>query len=147
MKKILFLTTCLFISLYMTAQNRTQPKPGPAPSINIGKPQTFTLPNGLQVLVVENHKLPRVSYTLTLDNMPYVEGAKKGISSLTSSMIGNGTTSIAKEAFNEEIDFLGAEISFLQQRRLGLWFIQICWPYFRAIGRWSLTPYFYPSRF
>lgn len=96
----------------MTAQNRTQPKPGPAPTINIGKPQTFTLPNGLQVLVVENHKLPRVSYTLTLDNMPYVEGEKKGVSSLTSSMIGNGTTSIAKEAFNEEIDFLGAEISF-----------------------------------
>lgn len=112
MKKILFLTTCLFTSLYMTAQNRTQPKPGPAPTINIGKPQTFTLPNGLQVLVVENHKLPRVSYTLTLDNMPYVEGEKKGVSSLTSSMIGNGTTSIAKEAFNEEIDFLGAEISF-----------------------------------
>lgn len=112
MKKILFLTTCLFTSLFMTAQNRTQPKPGPAPTINIGKPQSFTLPNGLQVLVVENHKLPRVSYTLTLDNMPYVEGAKKGVANLTSSMIGNGTTSIAKEAFNEEIDFLGAEISF-----------------------------------
>jgi predicted Zn-dependent peptidase len=112
MKKILFLTTCLFTSLYMTAQNRTQPKPGPSPTLNIGKPQSFELPNGLKVLVVENHKLPRVSFTLTLDNMPYVEGAKKGVSNLTSSMIGNGTTKITKEAFNEEIDFLGADISF-----------------------------------
>jgi predicted Zn-dependent peptidase len=69
--------------------------------------------------MVENHKLPRVSYTLTLDNMPYVEGEKKGVSSLTSSMIGNGTTSIAKEAFNEEIDFLGAEISFYNSGATG----------------------------
>ncbi|MFZ4435457.1 MAG: insulinase family protein [Flavobacterium psychrophilum] len=112
MKKALFLIHCLFISLLMTAQNRIQPKPGPAPTINIGKPQTFELPNGLKVLVVENHKLPRVSYTLTLDNLPYVEGAKKGVSNLTSSMIGNGTEQISKVDFNEEIDFLGADISF-----------------------------------
>jgi hypothetical protein len=25
-------------------------------------------------MVVENHKLPRVSYSLSLDNMPYAEG-------------------------------------------------------------------------
>ncbi|MBC8883518.1 insulinase family protein [Flavobacterium piscinae] len=96
----------------MQAQDRPQPKPGPAPKINIGKPQTFELKNGLKVLVVENNKLPRVSYNLTIDNAPYAEGAKKGVSDLTSDLIGNGTKTISKDAFNEEIDFLGASINF-----------------------------------
>jgi zinc protease len=61
MKKIIILATSLFLSITMQAQDRPQPKPGPAPKINIGKPQTFELKNGLKVLVVENNKLPRVS--------------------------------------------------------------------------------------
>ena len=65
MKKIIVLSS-LFLTLIMQAQDRTQPKPGPAPKINIKKPETFSLPNGLKVLVVENHKLPRVSATLTI---------------------------------------------------------------------------------
>ncbi|MBA4154310.1 MAG: peptidase M16 [Flavobacterium sp.] len=96
----------------MQAQDRPQPKPGPAPKINIGKPQTFELPNGLKVLVVENNKLPRVSYNLSIDNAPYSEGNKKGVSDMTSSMLGNGTKTISKNDFNEEVDFLGASINF-----------------------------------
>lgn len=96
----------------MQAQDRPQPKAGPAPTININKPQSFVLKNGLKVLVVENHKLPRVSFNLTLDNPPYAEGTKKGVSDILGSMIGNGTQNISKNAFNEEIDFLGANINF-----------------------------------
>jgi predicted Zn-dependent peptidase len=111
MKKIIVLSS-LFLTLIMQAQDRTQPKPGPAPKINIKKPETFSLPNGLKVLVVENQKLPRVSYSLTIDNTPYAEGNKKGVDDLTSSLIGNGSTKTAKDTFNEEIDFLGANINF-----------------------------------
>lgn len=96
----------------MQAQDRPQPKPGPAPTININKPQSFVLKNGLKVLVVENHKLPRVSFNLTMDNPPYAEGNKKGVSDILSGMLGNGTQTINKDAFNEEIDFLGADINF-----------------------------------
>lgn len=96
----------------MQAQDRPQPKSGPAPTININKPQSFVLKNGLKVLVVENHKLPRVSFNLTLDNPPYAEGNKKGVSDILSGMLGNGTQTINKDAFNEEIDFLGADINF-----------------------------------
>ena len=102
----------MFLTLTMQAQDRTQPKPGPSPVIKINKPQTFTLPNGLQVMIVENHKLPRVSFSLNIDNSPYSEGAKKGVANLTSSLIGNGSKKISKDAFNEEIDFLGADLSF-----------------------------------
>lgn len=96
----------------MQAQDRPQPKPGPAPVINIGKPQTFELKNGLKVMVVENNKLPRVSYNLTLDNAPYAEGDKKGVADITSALIGSGTKKMSKDVFNEEVDFLGANIGF-----------------------------------
>lgn len=89
-----------------------QPQPGPAPKIELKSPQEFTLKNGMKVMVVENHKLPRVSFSLTIDNKPETEGAKAGVSSLLGGMMGNGTTSISKEKFNEEIDFLGARLSF-----------------------------------
>ena len=111
MKKTLFIVS-LFLTTIMQAQDRPQPKPGPAPVINIGKPQTFELNNGLKVMVVENHKLPRVSFNLSIDNAPYAEGAKKGVADLTSSMIGNGTEKMPKDKFNEEVDFLGANIGF-----------------------------------
>lgn len=112
MKKSLIILSSLFLTITMQAQDRSQPKPGPAPSINIKKPVSFTLPNGLKVLVVEDHKLPRVSFSLQLDNAPYAEGDKKGIDELTGSLIGNGSKTISKDAFNEEIDFLGADINF-----------------------------------
>jgi predicted Zn-dependent peptidase len=111
MKKTLFIVS-LFLTTIMQAQDRPQPKPGPAPVINIGKPQTFELKNGLKVMVVENNKLPRVSFNLSIDNAPYAEGSKKGVANLASVMMGNGTTSMPKDKFNEEVDFLGANIGF-----------------------------------
>ncbi len=115
MKNIVFLISTLFLISTMQAQDRSQPKPGPAPIINLKKPQTFTLTNGLKVMVVENHKLPRISYNLTLDNAPFAEGDKKGVDQLTSSLLGNGSTKTSKDKFNEEVDFLGANIGFSMQ--------------------------------
>ena len=112
MRKSIILLSGLFLTITMQAQDRSQPKPGPAPTINIKKPVSFTLPNGLKVLVVEDHKLPRVSFNLSIDNAPYAEGDKKGVDELTGGLIGNGSMKIAKDAFNEEIDFLGANINF-----------------------------------
>ncbi len=105
----------MFITGIMQAQDRPQPKPGKAPVVNIKKPQTFILSNGLKVMVVENHKLPRVTFNLTLDNPPFAEGNKKGVDDLTSSLIGNGSKKIAKDIFNEEIDFFGANVNFSSQ--------------------------------
>jgi len=89
-----------------------QPEPGPSPKITLEVPGEFELKNGIKVLVVENHKLPRVSYSLRIDNKPITEGKKAGVSSILATMLGNGTTSISKDDFNEEIDFLGANLGF-----------------------------------
>jgi predicted Zn-dependent peptidase len=91
------------------------PKPGPAPEINLEDPQRFELKNGLKVLVVENHKLPRVSIQLRIDNPPVAEGDKSGVASLTGSLLGKGSKTISKDDFNEEIDFLGARMFFSSQ--------------------------------
>lgn len=119
MKKIHTVLILLFLTGIMQAQDRPQPKPGNPPVVNIKKPQTFVLANGMKVLIVENHKLPRVSFNLTLDNAPFIEGNKKGVDELTSSLIGNGTKKTQKEAFNEEIDFYGAQINFTSQGAYG----------------------------
>ena len=63
-------------------------------------------------MVVENHKLPRVSIQLSIDNPPSLEGEKAGVSSLAAGLLGNGSTNISKDAFNEEVDFLGASLNF-----------------------------------
>ncbi len=111
--KITTLIALFLLSLGVTAQiDRTkEPKAGPAPKINLGKPQTFELKNGLKVLVVENHKLPKVTASLILDNGPIFEDDKAGLTSITGGMMGNGTTNIPKDAFVEEVDFLGASLN------------------------------------
>ncbi len=112
MKNLIIAVSALFLSFTMQAQDRPQPKPGPSPKVQVKKPQTFTLNNGLKVLVVENNKLPRVSYSLTIDVAPFAEGSKKGVDDLTGALMGSGTENISKDAFNEEIDFMGADINF-----------------------------------
>ncbi|WP_412986932.1 M16 family metallopeptidase [Pontimicrobium sp. IMCC45349] len=112
--KISAFVLLFLVTLSVTAQvDRTKiPTPGAEPEINIKTPEEFQLKNGLKVLVVENHKLPRVSFSLRIDNGPILSGDKAGVESIVASMLGNGTTSIDKDTFNEEIDFLGANLSF-----------------------------------
>tara|TARA_R110002073_G_scaffold108336_9_gene243621 strand:+ start:51525 stop:53576 length:2052 start_codon:yes stop_codon:yes gene_type:complete len=112
--KILIVVAIFTMSFALNAQvDRTkQPKPGPAPKVKLGKAKKFTLKNGLTVIMVENHKLPRASASLTIDNKPYVEGDKVGVSSMVGSLLGRGTPSITKDDFNERVDFLGANINF-----------------------------------
>ena len=115
MKTKLFAFALLFLmTLGTTAQidRSKQPKAGPEPQISLEVPGEFELKNGLKVLVVENHKLPRVSYSLRIDNKPIATGKKAGVESIIGSMLGNGTTTISKDEFNEEIDFLGARLNF-----------------------------------
>jgi predicted Zn-dependent peptidase len=114
MKKIILslviaLTT---VSLYAQINRTRMPEAGPAPTINLEEPTRFELKNGLTVMVVENHKLPRVSIQLSIDNPPSLEGEKAGVSSLAAGLLGNGSTNISKDAFNEEVDFLGASLNF-----------------------------------
>lgn len=111
--KVVLLVAFVAMSFAVNAQRdlNQQPKPGPAPKIQLGKAQKFKLPNGLQVIMVENHKLPRASASLTIDNKPVFEGEKAGVSGLMGGLLGSGTTNISKDNFNEKVDYLGANVS------------------------------------
>ncbi len=112
---VLLFTLMSSWSLMAQIDRSIQPQPKAAPKIQLEDPQTFTLSNGLKVLVVENHKLPRVRIQLLLDNPPVLEGEKAGVSSLTGALLGKGSSNISKDDYNEEVDFLGATISFSGQ--------------------------------
>ncbi|QNL50493.1 insulinase family protein [Olivibacter sp. SDN3] len=99
-------------SAYAQVDRTKYPEAGPAPQINIGDAETFTLDNGLKVFVVENHKLPRVNFSLVLDRDPLLEGDKAGLTGLVGGMMMGGTATRSKDQLDEEIDMIGGSISF-----------------------------------
>tara|TARA_B100001093_G_scaffold143563_1_gene136115 strand:- start:260 stop:2383 length:2124 start_codon:yes stop_codon:yes gene_type:complete len=111
-KKLIIGLTIIFANSLSAQLDRSiVPESGPTPEIFFGKPQTFILDNGLTVMVVENNKLPRASASLSFDNPLIFEGEIAGVSSILAEMIGNGTQSISKEDFIEEVDFMGASLN------------------------------------
>ncbi len=114
-KQLTYIAASFLISGLITAQKidiNAMPKAGPTPSINIATPKSFKLSNGLTVMIVENHKLPKVNVTLSIDRPPIYEGNIAGVNSIMADQLGNGTTSITKDDFNKRVDFLGATINF-----------------------------------
>ena len=110
-KIIIALVIILSSSANAQIDRSIMPESGPAPEIFFGKPQTFNLDNGLTVMVVENTKLPRASASLSFDNPLIFEGDIAGVSSILAEILGNGTQSISKEDFIEEIDYMGASLN------------------------------------
>ena len=94
----------------MTEDINQMPSPGPAPKITFKKPETFTLNNGMRVILVENHKLPKVTASLRLDNQPISLRNKKGSDELLSGMLGTGSMNVSKDDYNSKIDFYGAQV-------------------------------------
>ena len=68
MKKFTFLLIAICFSLSITAQvDRSKaPGSGPAPRVHIGEYKSFTLDNGLKVLVVANNKIPKINFSLDI---------------------------------------------------------------------------------
>lgn len=87
------------------------PAAGPARPIEIGKSNQFTLANGLKVIVVENHKLPQISYQLTIDRDPILEKEKAGLADLAGGLLESGTTTMTKAEIDEAVDYIGAGLS------------------------------------
>ncbi len=112
MKKIICGTilALLVTGGYAQVDRTKAPPPGPAPKITLGKYESFTLKNGLKVIVVENHKLPKVTYTLVVDADPTLEGNKAGYVSAFGEMLGRGTATRTKAQIDEESDMIGASL-------------------------------------
>ncbi|TBO41962.1 M16 family metallopeptidase [Pedobacter kyonggii] len=114
MKKLFIIAAVSLLAQGISAQTidrSHKPKPGPAPVITVGDPVIYKLANGITVLVVENHKLPKVAASYSIDAGPITEGAKAGVVGLMGSMLNEGTTTKTKAQFDEAVDQLGADVS------------------------------------
>lgn len=110
----LALGATMVLSVAANAQEdfrKNPPKPGPAPTIEIGDSEVFKLDNGLTVILVENHKLPRVSFQLSVDVPDFNEGEKAGYVNIAGDLMGRGTETMTKAQIDESIDFIGASFS------------------------------------
>lgn len=113
MTKLIAIALGVLFTISMNAQldRSKMPEPGPAREIKLGKYKTFTLKNGLTVIVVEDSKLPRVTMNLLIDRKPILEGDKSGYVELAGELMRRGTTNRPKDELDEEVDFMGANIS------------------------------------
>ncbi len=101
----------MMVSLVNAQVDRSKmPKPGPAPEIKIGDIESFTLDNGLKVFVVENHKLPKVTFRLLVDRDPILEGENAGYVEIAGQLLRTGTKNRTKDQLDEEVDFIGASL-------------------------------------
>ncbi len=112
MKKITLsiLTLALASGAWAQLDRSVKPKPGPAPTINLGNAQSFTLANGMKVFVVENHKLPTIACSIELDIKPELQGDMTGYRDMMSELLLGGTKTRSKDKLNAEIDQMGATI-------------------------------------
>lgn len=121
-----FLTSIAFIA-QLPAQNQTKsgapvipvpagdvrkasPKAGSAPKIQIGKAETNKLANGLTVIVVENHKLPRLSFRVFANYDPVQEKEAAGYVQMMGELLSKGTKTHTKAQIDEAVDFIGASL-------------------------------------
>ena len=108
---IIFLLTFFAYISEAQVDRSKKPEPGPAPEIKIGDYESFQLENGLKVFVVENHKMPRVTFSLVLDIDPVLEGEDAGYVSFAGQLLRTGTKNRSKSQIDEDIDFIGANLS------------------------------------
>jgi len=112
MKKLLIIALALFVTNAWAQLDRSKlPTPSKAKEIKIGDYEKFELKNGLKVILVENHKLPTIAWTLSMSTGPITEGDKAGYTSMFGPVMRAGTTSKSKQVLDEEIDFMGASIN------------------------------------
>ncbi len=116
MRRIQYILLLAFVVLVQGLQaqddfRKSAPAAGAARPIELGQYQSVALKNGLTVIVVENHKLPRVSFQVTLDLPMIKEGDKAGAAEFAGDLLATGTTSRSKAQIDEAIDFIGATLS------------------------------------
>jgi len=80
--------------------------------VKIPKPVEMTLPNGLTILVLEDHRLPLVTARLTIlgAGALYDPADIPGLANVTAAMLKEGTRTLSSKQIAEQSDQLGAAI-------------------------------------
>lgn len=91
---------------------KEQPKPGALKSFEQPPVTRFTLKNGVEVFLIEDHDLPTVSMQLALPGGAIDDPkGKEGLASLCVGLMSEGTEKLDKIAFNEALADLASSVS------------------------------------
>ncbi len=81
------------------------------PHFRIPEVREHTLPNGLHILVIERHTLPKVSFRLGINlGSKYDPAEKKGLSELLSASLKKGTSRRDYQTISDTIESVGGEL-------------------------------------
>jgi len=87
-----------------------EPGPTPEPSFTPPQIQTATLSNGMELYLVENHKLPLIQANLVIKSGWGADPVDRpGAGALTSEMLNEGTKSLNAIQISDEVQRLGAQ--------------------------------------
>ena len=81
--------------------------------VKLPKPQMATLANGLQLMVLEDHRLPRVSFQIIIPGAGgyYDPAPMIGLSSYTAQMMREGTKAKTSPQISQELETMAANVS------------------------------------
>ncbi len=87
------------------------PALGPPPEVAFPKVQHASLPNGLEVILLERHSSPLVNMTLAVDAGYAADSSERaGLASLALELLDDGTSTRDTFRIADELDALGAQI-------------------------------------
>jgi predicted Zn-dependent peptidase len=96
----------------LAAQQAALPKPGPNPSFALPPIEKTKLSNGLDVWIVQQKELPIVSMNLVLKSGGTLDPAdKSGVSSMTASMLNQGTKTRSADDVSNQLQAIGASVN------------------------------------
>ena len=87
------------------------PKPLPTRPFTFPPYQIRTLPNGLQVVVVEHHEQPAVSVRMLIKaGMAQDPAGKSGVANMVAQLLDQGTTTRSARQIAEAVDAMGGDL-------------------------------------
>ena len=81
--------------------------------VKLPKPQEADLPNGLHLMVLEDHRLPRVAFQIIIPGAGgyYDPPAMIGLSTYTAQMMREGTTTKSSQQISQELETMAANVT------------------------------------
>jgi zinc protease len=109
---VLALLTFQSVGTAQTTFDRTKPpEPGPPPRVSLPPIVTRQFPNGLKLLIVEQHELPLADFALVVGSGSTADPAgKPGVANLVSAMLREGTTTRKSLEIADQTAFLGISL-------------------------------------
>ncbi|MEN8139064.1 MAG: insulinase family protein [Bacteroidota bacterium] len=105
-----------FYKLFLNKNySRPQPPEAEYSSFKLIEAQTFVLTNGIKVILLQNDKLPVVSYKMYFDYNKIFLGSKKGVDLIFRDLWGKSSRSYKENEISEYIDFTAGKLELAEK--------------------------------